>query len=179
MPRLATIAPDQAKDDLKPIYDDIKKHMGGKVFNIFQNMGNSPITLKAFVDLSTAGAHTSFNPKVRELIALVVAQANNCQYCLSAHTAGGTAVGLDSKQIIEGRKGESADAKTKAILNFAKIVVEKRGKVTEQDVTTLKSAGVSDKEVVELILLIVVNMFTNYFNHIVDPKVDFPEAQKI
>lgn len=179
MPRIATIAPDQAKDDLKPIYDDIKKHMGGKVFNIFQNMGNSPVTLKAFMDLSTAGTHTGFDAKQRELIALVVGQANGCQYCLSAHTAGGGMVGLDSKQILAARKGDSTDPKTKAVLNFSKIVVEKRGKVTEQDVSALKAAGVTDKEVVELIHLIVVNMFTNYFNNIVDTKVDFPEAPKI
>lgn len=179
MSRVTQVSPENAKNDVKSIYDNIKKNMGGKVPNIFQHMGNSPAVLKGFFGLSDAVGQTSLSPQIRSQIALAVAQANNCQYCLSAHTMIAGKEGLQSQQIIQARKGDATDSKTQAILRFAKLVVEKRGKVTDQDVTALKAAGVNDTEIVEIILVVSLNMFTNYFNHIVDTAVDFPEAPKI
>lgn len=179
MTRINPVTQDDAQGDLKQIYAGIAKNMGGKVPNIFQFMGNSQTALKGFLALSDAASHTSFTPQLREQIALVVGEANHCNYCLSAHTLLASKAGLPSQQIMQARHGDATDAKTQAILRFAKQAVEKRGKVTEQELNQVKKAGVNDKELVELVLLIVVNMFTNYFNLIMDTPVDFPLAPKL
>lgn len=178
MTRVKPIQEDTAEAEVSVIYKGIKSKMG-KVPNIFLNMGNSPAVLKGYLGLSDAAGHTSLSPKLRELIALTVGQANNCGYCLSAHTAIAQGSGVSDQEILSARKGAAKDAKTQAILAFAKIVVEKKGLVTDQDVATLKAAGVSDSEIVEIILVITLNIFTNYFNHITDPKIDFPVAPKL
>ena len=129
--------------------------------------------------MSDAAAQTSLSPKLRELIALTVGQANNCHYCLSAHTAIAQHEKIGDQEILLARKGESHDAKTQAVLAFAKHVIEKKGHVTDQEVNALKKAGVNDTEIAEIILVISLNLFTNYFNHITDPKIDFPLAPNL
>ena len=178
MSRIDAISPDAATGELKTIYDDMKSKLG-KVPNIFQHMGNSPAALTAFLTFNQSLSKLSLPSKLREQIALIVGQENKCGYCLSAHSTIGKGAGLTDDEIERSRKGESSDAKTNAILHFAKEVVDKRGHIADSDVETLKKAGVTDAEVVEIILVIGVNTFTNYFNHIVDPKIDFPLAKNL
>lgn len=178
MTRVQPITREKASPKVSEIYGVLEKKMG-KVLNIFQNMGNSPAVLSGFLGLSEAANHTSLNPKLREEIALTVGQANSCNYCLSAHTAAAGFSGMSKDDIIKARKGEASNPKDKAILSFTKSVIEKRAQVTDQDVENLKAAGVTDTEIVEIILVIAVNLFTNYFNLITDPKIDFPLAPKL
>ncbi|WP_068470388.1 carboxymuconolactone decarboxylase family protein [Candidatus Protochlamydia phocaeensis] len=178
MARIKPVQPEEAKNEVKDIYKQIEKKMG-RIPNIFLSMGNSATALKAYLSLSEAASHTSLEPKVREQLALTISQTNNCQYCLSAHTMLAKGQGLKDPDIIQARHGESQDPKTQAILKFAKTVVENRAQISNQDIAGLKAAGVNDPEIVDIILLITLNTFTNYFNHIADPKIDFPLAPEL
>ena len=178
MSRVKPVTVEEAKGEVKELYHSLQQHMG-KVFNIFLNMGNSAATLKGFLSLSDAASHTHLNPKLREQIALSVGQANHCQYCLSAHSAIAKSQGMSQEEILKSRFAESTHIKDSAILKFAKQVVDNRGNVSNQDVASLKAAGVDDTEFVEIVFIILLNMFTNYFNHITDPKIDFPLAPEL
>lgn len=178
MSRISQVTPENAQNETKAFYSTIQSKLGA-IPNIFQFMGHSPAVLQGYFSLDDAASKTSLPPKLRELIALTVGQSNDCHYCLSAHTAIGKKSGLNDQQILQARKYDSEDPKTKAILHFAHEVVAKRGLVTDNDVKTLQQVGVTEKELVEIILVITLNMFTNYFNHIIDPKIDFPLAPKI
>ncbi len=178
MPRVKPVTVEEAKGEVKELYQELQKKMG-KVINIFLNMGNSSTALKSYLNLSEAANQTTISPKTREQIALIVGQTNHCQYCLSAHTAIAKGLGMNEQEILKARHGESQDPKSQAILKFAKTVVENRAHISNQEVASLKAAGVSDTEIVDLILLIIVNMFTNYFNLITDPKIDFPLAPEL
>ncbi len=178
MTRIKQVTKDEAKGEVKIIYQDIEKKMG-MIPNIFQNMGNSPVALKAFLNLNEAAGQTSLSPKIREQLALIVAQTNNCNYCLSAHTLIGKMVGLPDQELLLARQGEAKDPKTQAILKFAQNVVKNKAQVTNQDVSALKAAGVTDGELVDIVFVIIVNMFTNYFNLVTDPTIDFPLAPKL
>lgn len=176
--RMTPIEAGEAPPKLKEIYNGIQKKFG-KIPNIFKNMGHSPEVLQGFLALSDTLEKTSLNPQLREQIALTVSQANHCNYCLSAHTAIAKSIGIKEDDILAARKSQSPDKKTKAILSFSKKVVDNRGNIPPQEIELLKSMGVTDKEIVEIIFAINCNMFTNYFNHITDPKIDFPEAKQI
>jgi len=178
MSRVNQVTPEKASGKVKDFYEAIQKKMG-RIPNIFLNMGNSPAVLEGYLSLSDAVGHTSLSPQLREQIALAVGQANHCNYCLSAHTTIAKGAGIADNDIIKARQGQSHDPKIQSILKFVKHVVETRGNINNHDVSNLKAAGVTDHELVEIILVIAINMFTNYFNHITDPKVDFPEAPAI
>lgn len=177
MTRVDSVTEEKASPKVKGIYDAIKKKFG-RVPNIFLNMGNAPAVLEGFLALGEAANHSTFSPMLREQLALTIGQANHCQYCLSAHSAGGKASGLKEEDILSARKGNAKVPKDQAILQFAKLMVEKRGLVTDQDIANLKKAHVSDEEMLEVVLFVTLNNFTNYFNHLTDPKIDFPEVPK-
>lgn len=178
MSRINQVPPEKASKDVKEIYTALQSKLG-KIPNIFLNMGNSAAVLKGYLDLSKAADSSSLSAQLREQIALLVSQENNCGYCLAAHTIIGKGAGLGEKEILQARRGQAVDKKTIAILKFAKAVVDERGRVNERAVADLKAAGISDTELVEIILVVIQTTFTNYFNHITDPKIDFPIAPEL
>lgn len=178
MTRVKPVSKEEAKPRVKEIYQNLEKKLG-RIPNIFLNMGNSESVLKGYLALGDAAEHSTLDAKLREQIALIVSQKNDCNYCLSAHTAIAKAAGLNEESILQARQGFAQDPKAQAIINFAKIMVEKKGHVTDQEVNQLKEAGVNDAEVVDIILVVIMTMFTNYFNHVTDPKIDFPIAPEL
>ena len=175
MSRIAKIVPENASTELKPIYEHIQSHMG-KIPNIFQHMGQSAPVLQAFLNLLDQTSNLSISPNIRTKIALITAETNKCHYCLSAHTAMAKLQAISDSDIAAARLAQTQDAKETALLKFAKTIVEKRGQLTDRDVEDAKKAGITDKEIVEIIFVVNINMFTNYFNHIVDTEIDFPKV---
>jgi alkylhydroperoxidase family enzyme len=62
-----------------------------------------------------------------------------------------------------------------AALQFARELVAKRGRATDGNVETVRSAGFSDGEIAEIIAHVALNIFTNYFNNTAEVEVDFPK----
>lgn len=143
--------------------------------NMTKAMANSPAVLKGYSELSGALAAGVLAPQVREQIALAVAQANSCAYCLSAHTYLAEHVAkLGAEDIADARRGHSVDAKTSALLRFVITVNNERGTVSPQVIAELRSAGASDAEIAEAIGHVALNVLTNYFNKAADVEIDFP-----
>lgn len=175
MTRLNTINPETATGRPKEVLDAIK-HKIGLVPNMTRAMANSPAALDGYLQLSGALAKGTLPAKVREQIALAVAEANGCGYCLAAHTAVGKAVGLTADQIRDSRHGTAVDAKTAALLGFARKVVDARGRVADADLAAVRAAGWHDGAVAEVVAHVALNVFTNYFNNLAETDLDFPAA---
>ena len=62
-----------------------------------------PVSNRDSRNCGSALAAGSFNAKVREQIALAVAESNLCGYCLSAHAFIGGTAGLTGKDIADAR----------------------------------------------------------------------------
>jgi len=175
MPRLNAIDPKEATGKAKELLDGVKTKIG-MVPNLMRTFANSPAALEGYLNFSGALGGGLLNAKLREQIALAVADANNCEYCLSAHTAIGKMVGLNENELVASRRASSEDAKTNAALMFAHQIVVKRGEVDDTDVRTVRTAGFSDGEITEIIANVALNIFTNYFNHVAQTVVDFPKV---
>ncbi|MDB6081544.1 MAG: hypothetical protein JWO53_816 [Chlamydiia bacterium] len=178
MSRIQAVSQEKASTAIKPIYDALKKKMG-LIPNIFLHMGNSPEILRAFIALSDLIETTSLSKELKTKLALVIAEANQCTYCLSAHTAIAKSMSINEEAIMQARNASASDKKTGAILRFAQSVVQKQGNVTDKEVQELKANNVSDQEICEIILIITLNTLTNYFNKVVNTDVDFPLAPKL
>ena len=148
----------------------------GMVPNMMREMAKAPSVLDAYLQFSGALAHSSLSSKLREQISLAVAEANGCDYCLAAHTAIGSMVGLTSEQILDSRVGTAIDSKTDALLQFVKKVVIGRGQVSDDDVQEFRDAGFADTVIAEIVACIALDLFTNYFNLVVETEIDFPRA---
>src|SRR5262245_66090741 len=111
----------------------------------------------------------------RERIALAVAELNGCSYCLSAHTyLGKNLAKLDDAEITANRDGGSNDPKADAAVRFAVKVVREHGHVGEDDLRAVKAAGYDDAQVIEIVLHVALNTWTNYINEVAKTDIDFP-----
>ena len=175
MSRLNAIDPSTATGKTKQLLDAVKGKLG-MVPNMTRVMAASPAVLESYLTFSGTLAGGLLDAKTREQLALLTAQENGCDYCLSAHTAIGKMVGLDDREIVASRHGEGSNAKTTAALGFAKHVLEAKGKIREAELTEVREAGLSDGEIAEIIAHVALNVFTNYFNTAADVDIDFPKV---
>ncbi len=175
MQRIAAVNPAEATGKTKQLLDGVKAKIG-MTPNLMKTLAAAPAALEAYLNFSGALAAGSLDAKLREQIALTVAQANSCEYCLSAHSAIGKMVGLKPEEIAASREAHSADAKRQAGLQFAQAVVVERGEVSDAALGRVRDAGYTDGEIAEIVANVAVNIFTNYFNHVARTDVDFPRV---
>jgi uncharacterized peroxidase-related enzyme len=175
MSRLTQIAPETAGDRARGLLDAVKNKLG-LVPNMMRAMANSPAVLDGYLQLSGALGKGRLPARLREQIALAVAQANGCDYCLAAHSAIGKMVGLTAEQIHDSRLGTAIDPKADALIRFAVKVVQTRGRVSDADLDEVRAAGFDDGAIAEVVAQVALDVFTNYFNTVAATDLDFPEA---
>ena len=143
--------------------------------NVFLVAANSPAALEGYVGMLSALAKGKLPRPTHERIALAVAEANGCDYCLSAHTYLGRNVAkLDDAEMIANRVGKSNDSKADAAVRFARKIMETRGHVSDVEVRSVRDAGYDDAQIVEIVQHVALNTWTNYLNSVAKTKVDFP-----
>lgn len=178
MPNLQPLDPSEATGRVKELLEGVRREFG-RIPNLFQTMARSPAVLESYFGISGALAKGGLPLQLRERIALTVAELNGCEYCLAAHSATGKSVGLKEKELAESRRGKAQDPGTKAALQFARSLVTNRGWATNGELSRLREAGYGDEDILEIVAVVVLNIFTNYVNHIAQTVVDFPRVEAL
>jgi uncharacterized peroxidase-related enzyme len=173
MSRLAIAAREDAPAPAQPLLDAVEKQLG-VVPNLFRLVGTSPAALEGYLGLNAALGRT-LDAKTRERIAIAIAQANGCDYCLSAHSYLGLNLArIDEAEIALNRAGHSGDAKADAAVVFARQVLSARGKVSDADIAAVRLAGFTEAQVIEIVASVALNVLTNYINNVAETDIDFP-----
>ena len=173
MSRLTIPSREDAPAKSQPLLDAVEKQLG-VVPNLFRLVGNSPAALEGYLGLNGALGRT-LDAKTRERIALAIAQANGCDYCLSAHSYLGLNLAkIDETEIALNRAGHSGDAKADAAVVFARKVLDARGKVSDADIAAVRLAGFTEAQVIEITAAVALNVLTNYINNVAETDIDFP-----
>jgi uncharacterized peroxidase-related enzyme len=168
----ATIADAPAAS--RPMLEAVKNQLGVAP-NLFRMVANSPASLEGYLGLSAALAKGDLPAATRERIALAVAEINGCDYCLSAHTwLGRRLAKLDDAEITANRSGASNDPMADAAVRFAAKITRARGHVSEDELRAVKLAGYTDAQVIEIVLHVALNTWTNYINEVAKTDIDFP-----
>lgn len=173
--RLPLVDPASATGRTKELLDGIALQMGG-VPNFLRALASSPAALEAYLGLNGKLQTGKLDKQIAERVALVLAETNSCQYCVSAHTTLADKAGLSEDEILAARKGGASEPKADAAVRFAKAVVEHRGDVTTAEVQSLREAGFGSDEIVEIISHIALNTLTNDIGKIGQIDIDFPEV---
>jgi uncharacterized peroxidase-related enzyme len=176
MNRIPQIDPANATGKARQLLGAVQSKLG-IVPNLTRVLANAPAALEGYLSFSGALAGGTLSAKVREQIALAVAQGNHCDYCLSAHTFIGGKVGLSAKEIADARQAVGRADKDDAILKLALSIVVQRGEVSDAALDGARAAGLTDAEIVETTANVALNVFTNYLNHVAQTVVDFPEVR--
>ena len=64
-----------------------------------------------------------------------------------------------------------------AILELAQAITRERGYLSASEVASFKSRGLTDADILEVLVNVVLNIFTNYTNHIAATEIDFPVVE--
>jgi uncharacterized peroxidase-related enzyme len=174
MNRLALLQADNAQPAAADLLAGVQAALGVTP-NMAKALANSPAALKAWVQFNGAVSEGVLPGDVRERIALLVAQENGCDYCLSAHTYLATNVaGVSADEAVSARSGASEQPKAAAALALASAIVSTRGDVADADLAAARVAGLSDAEIAEVVANVALNFYTNFFNRLARTEIDFP-----
>lgn len=176
MSRIQLIDPAQATGERKQVLDQIHGAFGATPA-MFRAVANSPAALKSMWGSFGALGSGAIPAKLGEQIAVAVADRNQCEYCLAAHTALGGKAGASAVEMAAAQQGESAEPKTTAALRFALKLVNDRAQVNDADVQALRDAGFDEEQIVEILAHVALSLFTNYVNVAFDVPVDFPAVK--
>jgi uncharacterized peroxidase-related enzyme len=175
MSRIPIVDPATATGDARRLLHAVQSQLGVTP-NFIRVLATSPKALEGFLGLYSAVGAFTLDKAMQERIALAVAEANGCRYCVSAHTAIGRHAGLSNDEMLRNRVGRAGNIKAEAVLAFALATNENIGEVTSADFDAAREAGISDAEVIEIIAVVALNVFTNLLNKATDVEIDFPEV---
>ena len=178
MPRLSAIESSEVTGRARELLDAVQARLG-MTPNLIRTLAHSPAALQAFLSFGAALDSGGLPEKLREQLALAVAELNGSTYCLSINCALGRAIGLSEEEISDSRQGKSPDSKVRAALQFARKVVGERGGVSDADMARVRRAGFCDGEIAELVAHVALNIFSNYFSLVAGTALDFPPAPEV
>ncbi|MDE2427595.1 MAG: carboxymuconolactone decarboxylase family protein [Burkholderiales bacterium] len=179
MSRLIIPAIEQSPVASQPLLAGVNQQLG-MVPNLMRVMSHSPAALEGYLSFNAALGKGALSNKLREQIALTVAEYNGCEYCLAAHTYLGKNLAKLSDAEIEAARAlpspYAAESKTNAALQFAYEVADKHGHVSDATLSKVREAGFAETEIIEIVLNVAINVLTNYVNNVTRTDVDFPKA---
>ncbi|WP_085315350.1 carboxymuconolactone decarboxylase family protein [Derxia lacustris] len=173
MSRIVPLDPATATGTTADLLDAVNNAFG-TVPNLFRVAAQAPGALQGLLQFNAALGHGALKLREREAIALAVAEANGCDYCLSAHSYLGNKAGLVDAEIALAREGKSADGRLDALLRLATTLVHARGHASDEQIAAARAAGLGDAELVEVVGAVALNLFTNYLNLLAQTPIDFP-----
>jgi uncharacterized peroxidase-related enzyme len=157
------------------IYAQIKNTIGSVPNTYAAIAAYGPAALRSIVAADTLLASGTLPKRDQEIVKLVISAAAGCDYCVAAHSYLAKLAGVKPevlKQIREGRP--TGDAKRDVLISFVRKLAQSSGTVSDEDFATIKAAGYSDAQFVEISLAFATTVFTNVFNRINDTDIDFP-----
>lgn len=181
-----TVMPAQAVLDVGPVTPETaqpaaaerlagaKKRLGF-LPNMYGYMGRHPAILGGYLDSYDAFRWTGgFTPTEQEVVFLVVSRVNGCSYCMAAHSMiAHRKSGVPTEVLAALRAvGPLPDTKLQALASFVEAMVEKRGRVSREEVEIFLAAGYTPEHVQAIVLAIAAKTFSNYTNHLTNPELD-------
>lgn len=142
MSTIALLADPDVTPDTAAIFREAKARMG-KVPNLLRVMAQAPAVLDVYWDGRGALGQGVLPAKVQQQIAIAVAAANGCDYCLAAHTGAGRAAGLSAVDLADAQRGEASDGHAAAILALALDVNAAHGRAGPDILDQARAAGLN------------------------------------
>jgi len=176
VPRLQNIDPTSDTCDGAELLNGPLKE---KQINIFKGLAAHPDVLKAFMGWAQGSKGGALTDMESEVVQLLAAEKNNCNYCTAAHTKIASGAGMSEEQSLDIRRRISSDPKIQALINFTAEAIDDVGFVSDVTLDAFMAAGYNTQAAIEVVAGISVMTFTSFYNHVNDTVVDFPEAATV
>jgi AhpD family alkylhydroperoxidase len=135
----------------------------GMLPNIAGAMSTSPVLINSLVGLFQNVHGGSFTEAQIQILLLTNAVTNACAWAVAFHTALALKEGLEPEDVQAIRERRlPKDSKLAALSTLAKTLIEKRGRLDDQDVDRFIAAGFGKDLALEVIAVIAASTITNY-----------------
>lgn len=160
MPRIKLTDPKAVTGIVGEIFGEIKKTFG-MVPHLFRAYANNPDLLRTNWEKHKAiMVQGGLSRKTKESMALAISSANNCHYCVAAHSMALKMLKVAEAEIEKIKRLEFPDERESAIVNFAFKAATNPHRVADEDLKRLRDLGFSDKQILEA--LGVMEIFSAY-----------------
>jgi uncharacterized peroxidase-related enzyme len=161
---ISTVPPGEAGGELRALYDDLERKRG-KIAHILEVQSLRPRALKAHIDLymDLMFASGGISRRERELMAVTISWANNCEYCTAHHRQALAQHVRDrafADAVSRGAMPHEATARERALASYAVKLTTHPGGCTGTDIESLRAVGLGDEEI------LLANLIVSYFNFV-------------
>ena len=176
MPRLTNIDP---TTDSGPGADILNGPLKEKQINIFKGLAAHPTVLEAFMGWAQGSKGGALSEAECEVVQLLAAEKNSCNYCVSAHTSIASRIGLSDEECLDIRRRTSSDPKIQALIDFTAEAIDDVGNVSDETLKAFMTAGYNTEAAIEVVAGISVMTFTSFYNHVNNTVLDLPEVTPV
>src|SRR5260221_5052060 len=163
-------APERSKPALQQL-----QSVFGMIPNIAGAMATSPVLISSLVGLFGNVHGGSFTEAQVQTVLLTDAVTNASAWAVAFHTALALKEGIDPADVRAIREGRlPKDGKLAALSALAKTMIEKRGRLDDQDVGRFIAAGFGKDHALEVVAIVAASTITNYNGSITRPPLEAP-----
>jgi AhpD family alkylhydroperoxidase len=165
---------DSAPERSKPAMRQLQSAFG-MIPNIAGAMATSPVLINSLVGMFGNVHGGSFTEAQVQAVLLTDAVTNACDWAVAFHTALALKEGIDPADVHAIREGRSPEDHELAALSvLARTLIERRGRLSGQDVENFVAAGFGEDLLLEVIGIVAASTITNYTGSVTKPPLEAP-----
>ena len=170
---LPSLHGDRVPADSRPLLDRVRKGFG-YVPNLFAAFANSPVLLEGYLALDAAFEKGTLTAAERQLVLLAASVANECDYCIAAHSTVAKRLLNVSPAIVAAIRTGAAvpDAKLNALVNLTRELTAGQGHVAAATIRSFLDLGYRPGQIGEVLVGIALKTLSNYTHHLSPVTVD-------
>ncbi len=160
-------------EDADQALDGISKMFGGYIPNIHKVMANSPAMIEAFEAMRRTLQKTTISAAEREIISIEVSRRSGCDYCTAAHTHFARRLRVADDDIAAAVDGRPmAEPRLALVQRATQRLLDRRAKLSDEELATFRDAGLGDAELLEIIAVIGWYVISTYTNNLALTEID-------
>lgn len=163
---------DSAPEASKSALGDVQARFG-MIPNLAAAMATSPVLVQSFVGIFDKVHGGNFTEPQIQTVLLTDAITNGCAWAVALHSALALQAGLDPADVDAMRAGRSpADKQLGALSTLARTLIDKRGRLDDDDIERFLAAGFSKELLLEVITTVAASTITNYTGSVTNPPLE-------
>src|SRR5262249_24648094 len=161
-------APEQSKPSLEKLQGAF-----GMIPNIAGAMSTSPVLIGSLVGVFQKVHSGSFSEAQVQVLLLTNAVTNACAWAVAFHTVLALKEGVEPADVQAIRERRTPRSPENAALSvLARTLIEKRGRLDDQDVSRFLQVGFDKAQLLEVIAAVAASTITNYTGNVTKPPVE-------
>jgi uncharacterized peroxidase-related enzyme len=172
-----------ASAEVAHIYDEIKQVLQMPfVPNALKAIANSPVALTIYWGMYRSFVqHTTLPQALISMILFTIAERNHCEYCSATNELTCRTLGIDEEtlQALSNDLGNVSPERLRVIIEFAVKTAKQPKSLGPADLERVRDQGLSDAEVVEIMLIAAIGNLNDTLADALKTEVDAPVAKAL